>query len=122
VKALAALTEEAKIQVKLFGKVKIYLADQSKFEVPDEQALEKLDAEIQALSAEVKTALAEKAEVVENRTRLEATPTDSSLKASVLELEKTTAALKQQLAECKKADAGGGSRKGNTTSLHALVL
>ena len=34
-KALAALTEEKAITVKLFGKVKIYLADQSKFEVRD---------------------------------------------------------------------------------------
>ena len=32
-KALAALTEEKAITVKLFGKVKIYLADQSQFEV-----------------------------------------------------------------------------------------
>jgi hypothetical protein len=42
-KALAALTEEKTITVKLFGKVKIYLADQAKFKIPDEASLVALD-------------------------------------------------------------------------------
>lgn len=43
-KALTLLSDEKTINVKLFGKNKIYLADQSKFDIPS-------DAELQALEA-----------------------------------------------------------------------
>ena len=43
-KALASLSEEKTINVKLFGKNKIYLADQTKFDVPNEAELEALEA------------------------------------------------------------------------------
>ncbi len=77
-------------------------------------------ADIRALAEELKTALAEKAEVTERRSQLEATPTDSSLRASVLELKQTTAAQKQQLAECQKAgDQCKQASKCHTQ--HALV-
>jgi hypothetical protein len=83
VKSLAALTEEKAISVKLFGKVKIYLADQSKFEVPDEEALRTLEEMCQKKAQELKIAILKKAEAMDQRIQLESTPTDSSLKLSI---------------------------------------
>ena len=80
-------------------------------------------ADIRALAEELKSTLAEKAEVTERRSQLEATPTDSRLRASVLELKQTTAAQKQQLAECQKAGDEGkqGNKAPQCHTQHALV-
>ena len=79
--------------------------------------------DIRALAEELKITLAEKAEVTERRSQLEATPTDSRLRASVLELKQTTAAQKQQLAECQKAGDEGkqGNKASQCHTQHALV-
>ena len=82
-RSLAALTEEKAISVKLFGKVKIYLADQSKFEVPDEEALRALEVSCQEKAQELKIALAKKSEAMDQRSQLESTPTNSALKLSI---------------------------------------
>mmetsp|Transcript_47014 Transcript_47014/g.147275 ORF Transcript_47014/g.147275 Transcript_47014/m.147275 type:complete len:182 (-) Transcript_47014:184-729(-) len=97
------LEDSERIQVKIFGKVKIYLADQRKFQIPNADELTKLDSDITDLEAKQETLQKDLQSLVSSNDQLAAQLSNEELEVQVKDLKRSTKSLHEQIETCKNS-------------------
>lgn len=103
-RALENLAQEGKIKEKVYGKQKVYLADQSHFADVDETELKEMDAEIVELAQKLKSTQAIVRSQEEEIRSLESSLTTNEAVSQLTELTKECDVLQQRLSQMKSAE------------------
>eukprot|EP01006_Ploeotia_vitrea_P033064 TRINITY_DN65218_c0_g1_i1.p1 TRINITY_DN65218_c0_g1~~TRINITY_DN65218_c0_g1_i1.p1 ORF type:complete len:247 (+),score=51.09 TRINITY_DN65218_c0_g1_i1:211-951(+) len=96
-KALSALVEKGELTEKVIKSTRAYMANQSNFEVHDDETKEKLETEIAELTEEAKELDTELKSLTGNVNRLNAQLTDEELKKEIKRLKESTAEKEKKL-------------------------
>ncbi|XP_036889074.1 homologous-pairing protein 2 homolog isoform X1 [Sturnira hondurensis] len=103
VKALEQLAQQGKIKEKMYGKQKIYFADQDQFDVVSEADLQSLDAKIVALTATVQSLQQSCRHMEAELKELTSALTTPEMQKEIQELQKECAGYTERLKSAKAA-------------------
>uniref|UniRef100_E1BEL5 Homologous-pairing protein 2 homolog n=1 Tax=Bos taurus TaxID=9913 RepID=E1BEL5_BOVIN len=103
VKALEQLAQQGKIKEKMYGKQKIYFADQDQFDVVSDADLQGLDAKILALTAKVQSLQQSCRHMEAELKELTSALTTPEMQKEIEELKKECAGYRERLKNIKAA-------------------
>ncbi|XP_014898445.1 homologous-pairing protein 2 homolog [Poecilia latipinna] len=103
VKAMELLAEEGKIKEKMYGKQKIYFADQSQFRDVNDADLKAMDKQISELSAEVQTLTQSCRQLDTELKELNSSLTTEEMMAEIQELKAECSGYRERLEKIKSA-------------------
>ncbi|XP_067274918.1 homologous-pairing protein 2 homolog [Pseudorasbora parva] len=103
VKAMDQLAQEGKIKEKVYGKQKIYFADQSQFADVSDAELKKMDSRIAEISAEVQTISQSCRQLDTELKELNSSLTTAEMKSQIQELQTECSGFKERLDKIKSA-------------------
>ncbi|XP_020020753.1 homologous-pairing protein 2 homolog isoform X1 [Castor canadensis] len=103
VKALEQLAQQGKIKEKMYGKQKIYFADQDQFDIVSDADLQSLDANIVALTAKVQSLQQSCRHMETELKELTSTLTTPEMQKEIQELKKECAGYTERLKNIKAA-------------------
>ncbi|XP_012582056.1 PREDICTED: homologous-pairing protein 2 homolog isoform X3 [Condylura cristata] len=103
VKALEQLAQQGKIKEKMYGKQKIYFADQDQFDTVSDADLQSLDAKIVALTAKVQSLQQSCRHMEAELKELTNTLTTPEMQKEIQELKKECASYTERLKNIKAA-------------------
>ncbi|XP_027898614.1 homologous-pairing protein 2 homolog isoform X2 [Xiphophorus couchianus] len=103
VKAMELLAQEGKIKEKMYGKQKIYFADQSQFRDVSDADLKAMDKQISELSAEVQTLTQSCRQLDTELKELNSSLTTEEMMAEIQELKAECSGYRERLEKIKSA-------------------
>ncbi|TRY93216.1 hypothetical protein DNTS_014357 [Danionella cerebrum] len=103
VKAMEQLAQEGKIKEKVYGKQKIYFADQSQFADVSDAELKKMDVRISEIAAEVQTTSQRCRQMDTELKELNSSLTTAEMKAQIQELQAECSGYRERLQKIKSA-------------------
>uniref|UniRef100_A0A3B3YHR2 Homologous-pairing protein 2 homolog n=1 Tax=Poecilia mexicana TaxID=48701 RepID=A0A3B3YHR2_9TELE len=103
VKAMELLAQEGKIKEKMYGKQKIYFADQSQFRDVNDADLKAMDKQISELSAEVQTLTQSCRQLDTELKELNSSLTTEEMMAEIQELKAECSGYRERLEKIKSA-------------------
>ncbi|XP_019291015.2 homologous-pairing protein 2 homolog [Panthera pardus] len=103
VKALEQLAQQGKIKEKMYGKQKIYFADQDQFEMVSDADLQGLDTKIMALTAKVQSLQQSCRHMEAELKELTSALTTPEMQKEIQELKKECAGYRERLKNIKAA-------------------
>ncbi|KAK7167965.1 hypothetical protein R3I94_002124 [Phoxinus phoxinus] len=103
VKAMDQLAQEGKIKEKVYGKQKIYFADQSQFADVSDAELKKMDSRIAEISTEVQTISQSCRQLDTELKELNGSLTTAEMKAQIQELQAECSGYSERLDKIKSA-------------------
>ncbi|XP_056096996.1 homologous-pairing protein 2 homolog [Rhinichthys klamathensis goyatoka] len=103
VKAMDQLAQEGKIKEKVYGKQKIYFADQSQFADVSDAELKKMDSRIAEISTEVQTISQSCRQLDTELKELNSSLTTAEMKAQIQELQAECSGYRERLDKIKSA-------------------
>ncbi|XP_005815076.1 homologous-pairing protein 2 homolog isoform X1 [Xiphophorus maculatus] len=103
VKAMDLLAQEGKIKEKMYGKQKIYFADQSQFRDVSDADLKAMDKQISELSAEVQTLTQSCRQLDTELKELNSSLTTEEMMAEIQELKAECSGYRERLEKIKSA-------------------
>uniref|UniRef100_A0A8C1BQM5 Homologous-pairing protein 2 homolog n=1 Tax=Cyprinus carpio carpio TaxID=630221 RepID=A0A8C1BQM5_CYPCA len=103
VKAMEQLAQQGKIQEKVYGKQKIYFADQSQFADVSDAELKEMDARVAELSAEVQTISQSCRQLDTELKELNSSLTTAEMEAQIQELKAECSGYRERLDKIKSA-------------------
>ncbi|NP_001279712.1 homologous-pairing protein 2 homolog [Callorhinchus milii] len=105
VKALENLTQQRKIKEKVYGKQKIYFADQDQFPAVSEVELKSLDSEISEVSKKVETAQQNSRQMETELKELNSSMTTQELTAEIKALNKECVVYQERLRKIQSSSS-----------------
>eukprot|EP00062_Callorhinchus_milii_P016013 gi/632966871/ref/XP_007899659.1/ PREDICTED: homologous-pairing protein 2 homolog [Callorhinchus milii] len=105
VKALENLTQQRKIKEKVYGKQKIYFADQDQFPAVSEVELKSLDSEISEVSKKVETAQQNSRQMETELKELNSSMTTQELTADIKALNKECVVYQERLRKIQSSSS-----------------